>query len=210
MTSTVEVVWMRKISECLVCKEMYYNDQTEIYFWNPIIAAVRDGKFLQQAIDSDVTSIFLLTGSLLDVDKTVTLCRERQKFIFIHTDLIEGLGNDFGGIKYIAERVKPDGLISTRNNVIKSAKELGIYTIQRYFCVDSLAIHTGIKTIEQTNPDAVEILPGVIPRAVKQIGSCVRKPILTGGMVVSKEDVLASLNSGAVGVSTSCLKLWNE
>lgn len=137
------------MSECLVCKLMYYNDQTEIYFWNPIIAAVRDGEFLQQAIDSDVTSIFLLTGSLLDVDKAVTLCKERKKFIFIHTDLIEGLGNDFGGIKYIAERVKPDGLISTRNNVIKCAKELEIYTIQRFFCVDSLAIHTELKQLNR-------------------------------------------------------------
>lgn len=189
---------------------MYYNDQTEVFFRNPIIAAVRDSKFLQEAINSEATSIFLLTGSLLNIDAIVNFCKERHKFVFIHTDLVEGLGNDYGGIKYIAERVKPDGIISTRNNVIKIAKEFGIYTIQRYFFVDSMAIHTGIKSIEQNNPDAVEILPGVIPRAVKQIVAHVRKPVITGGMVAFKEDVLASLQSGAVAVSTSCLKLWNE
>ena len=191
-----------------MCK-MYYSAQTEVFFRNPIIAAVRDSKFLPEALNSEATSIFLLTGSLLDIDKIVKICKEKHKYVFIHTDLVEGLGNDHGGIKYIAERVKPDGIISTRNSVIKTAKELGLYTIQRYFCVDSLAIHTGIKSIEQNNPDAVEILPGVIPRVVKLIAAQIRKPVITGGMVAYKEDFLASLQSGSVAVSTSCLQLWN-
>lgn len=72
---------------------MYYSAQTEVFFRNPIIAAVRDSKFLPEALNSEATSIFLLTGSLLDIDKIVKICKEKHKYVFIHTDLVEGLGN---------------------------------------------------------------------------------------------------------------------
>jgi len=189
---------------------LIYRNRTEKFFSNPIIAAVRDEKNLQKAIESRVSAIFLLTGNLLNLSALVIPCKKRQKYIFIHTDLVEGLGNDTGGVRYIAERIKPDGIISTRNNVIRSAKQFGVFTIQRYFCVDSLALHTGIKSIEQTGPDAVEILPGIIPRVVEYMTTHVKKPIITGGMVACKKDVMVSLRSGAIAVSTSCLELWDK
>lgn len=56
-----------------------------------------------------------------------------------------------------------------------------------------MAFRTGIRTIEQTNPDVVELLPGVIPKAVTYIVSQLKNPINTGGMVTTKEDVIAAL-----------------
>jgi glycerol uptake operon antiterminator len=178
------------------------------YFANPIIAAVRDGRDLEESLQSDVSSIFLLTGSLFNIKQLVLQCQGR-KYVFLHVDLIEGLDNDAGAIQYLAEAVKPDGIISTRNQVIKYGKEMGLYTIQRYFCMDSLALRTGIKSIEQTNPDIVELLPGIIPRAVAYLTSQIKKPIITGGMVTTKEDVVENLKNGAIAVSTSCKRLWN-
>ena len=187
---------------------MQVDNLWDCYFANPIVAAVRDSKDLEQSLQSDVSSIFLLTGSLLNIKQMVSQCRG-HKYVFLHVDLIEGLANDAGAIRYLAEAVKPDGIISTRNQVIKYGRELGLYTIQRYFCMDSLALRTGIKSIEQTSPDTVELLPGIIPRAVKYLTSQIKQPIIAGGMVTTKEDVVENLKNGAVAVSTSCKELWN-
>ncbi len=75
--------------------------------------------------------------------------------------------------------------------------------------MDSLALHTGIKAIGQANPDAVELLPGIIPRVVEYVATQVKKPVITGGMIISKVDVLEALKREAVAVSTSCKELWN-
>jgi glycerol uptake operon antiterminator len=179
------------------------------YFDNPIIAAVRDINDLEESLQSNVSAVFLLTGTLLNIKQLVLQCKGK-KYVFLHADLIEGLSNDLGAIRYLAEVVKPDGIISTRNNVIKYGRELGLYTIQRYFCMDSLALHTGIKAIGQANPDAVELLPGIIPRVVAYMVSQVKKPIITGGMILTKEDVVEALKKEAVAVSTSCKELWNK
>lgn len=179
------------------------------YFDDPIIAAIRDVNDLEDALQSKVSAVFLLTGTLLNINEIVKQCHGK-KYIFLHIDLIEGLSSDAGAVRYLAEMVKPDGIISTRNNVIKHGKELGLYTIQRYFCMDSLSLHTGLKSIEQTNPDAVELLPGIIPRAVAYVASQVKKPIITGGMITTKEDVVEALKKGAIAVSTSCKELWNK
>lgn len=186
------------------------NDDNYYYFFdNPIIAAVRDICDLNEALQSKASSIFLLTGTLLNIKEIVTECK-RKKFIFLHVDLVAGLDSDFEALRYLAEEVKPNGIISTRNNVIKNGKTMGFCTIQRYFCMDSLAFRTGIRTIEQTNPDIVELLPGVIPKAVAYMVSQLKKPVITGGMVTTKEDVIAALQNGAVAISTSCKGLWNK
>ena len=178
------------------------------YFDNPIIAVVRDVKDLEESLQSNASAIFLLSGTLLNIKQLVMQCKGR-KYVFLHVDLIEGLDKDLGAIQYLAEVVKPDGIISTRNQVIKYGKEMGLFTIQRYFCMDSLALRTGIKSIEQTNPDTVELLPGIIPRAVAYWTSQIVKPIIAGGMVKTKEDVIENLKNGAIAVSTSCEELWN-
>lgn len=179
------------------------------YFDNPIIAAVRDVRDLEESLQSRVSAIFLLSGTLLNIKQLVLQCKGK-KYVFLHMDLIEGLANDIWAMRYLAEVVKPDGIISTRSNVIKYGKELGLYTIQRYFCMDSLALHTGIKAIKQADPDAVELLPGIIPRVVEYMASQVQKPIITGGMISSKADVIEALKRKAVAISTSCKELWNE
>jgi glycerol uptake operon antiterminator len=189
--------------------EMTTQNMSKCYFDNPIIAAVRDVNDLELALQSKVSAIFLLTGNLMNIKQLVTRCKG-EKYVFLHVDLVAGLGNDSSAIKFLAEAVKPDGIISTRSNLIKFGKELGLYTIQRYFCMDSLALHTGIKAMRQANPDTVELLPGIIPRVVSYVAAQVKKPIIAGGMIVTKEDVMEALNKKAIAVSTSCKELWNK
>ena len=65
-----------------------------------------------------------------------------NKIIFIHIDLSEGIGKDRSGIEYLS-RSGADGIISTRANLIRIAKEFGLLTVQRFFAYDS----QGVKSI---------------------------------------------------------------
>lgn len=176
---------------------------------NPVIAAVKSPENLQKALDSDSEIIFLLCGNIFNLESIVKSVKERNKLIFIHVDLIDGFSRDATALKYINEKIKPDGIISTKNNQLKVAKELGLLTVQRLFIIDSLSIETTVKTSSVIGPDAIEIMPGIMPKITKRLSSKLSVPVIVGGLVSEEEDVKKALESGALGVSTTCCELWN-
>ncbi|MBQ3136143.1 MAG: glycerol-3-phosphate responsive antiterminator [Clostridia bacterium] len=175
---------------------------------NPIIAGVKSVDELEKAVTSDCEVIFLLCGNIFNLKKCVKKAKEKNKLIFIHVDLIEGFSKDVVALKYISEEIKPDGIISTKNNLLKVAKSLGMLTVQRIFIIDSLSIDTAIKASQMINPDAIEIMPGIMPRITKQISSSLEVPVIVGGLISFEEEVTKALESGALGVSTSSKELW--
>ena len=94
--------------------------------------------------------------------------------------------------------------------MIKNAMESDVRVIQRLFVLDSLSIETNIQQIKKMHPDAVEIMPGIIPRVIKRIKSEIPDiPIIAGGLVESKEDVMEVLKNGGIAVSTSKESIWD-
>jgi glycerol uptake operon antiterminator len=175
---------------------------------NPIIAAVNNIDELENAISSPCKIVFLLTGDILNIEKMVDVLRKNDKLVYIHVDLIGGLSRDTTAIKYINNTVKPDGIITTKNNLIKAAKDLGMFTIQRLFLLDSLSLDSGINSIKTIKPDVVEILPGIVPKIIREIREKTRIPVVAGGLIRDKADVIDSLNAGAIGISTSNENVW--
>ena len=96
----------------------------------------------------------------------------------------------------------------TKNNQLKAAKELGMLTVQRLFIIDSLSIQTTVKTSALIKPDAIEIMPGIMPKITKKLSEVIEVPVIVGGLISEKEDIEKALESGALGVSTSCRELW--
>lgn len=185
-------------------KNEFYNRVQE----NPIIAAVNNLTKLEKAIESPSEIIFLLTGSIFNLQEIRNRIKICGKSIYIHVDLIEGFSRDACALKYINENIKPDGIITTKSSLIKAAKEMGLFAIQRLFMLDALSLESGINSIKTTRPDAVEILPGVMPKITKIINTEVNIPIITGGLISDKEDVIASIKAGAIAVSTSKEEIW--
>lgn len=180
---------------------------TEIYD-SPVIAAINDIKKIDNAINSPCKIVFLLIGDILNLGEMVDVLKQNGKLVYVHIDLIGGFSRDITAMKYINNNIKPDGIITTKSNLIKAAKELKIFTIQRLFLLDSLALNSGINSIKSIRPDAVEILPGIMPKIVKEIHKETRIPIIAGGLIRDKEDVIQGLNSGALGISTSKEDVW--
>jgi glycerol uptake operon antiterminator len=176
---------------------------------NPVIVAIKDEEYLRAAIASPCRILFLLTGNICSVESTVKQVRDAGKGIYIHMDLIEGFGKDKYALRYIKERVSPDGVITTRAPLVKIAKDLAITAIQRVFLIDNLSFTTGIQSIRQVKPDAVEILPGIMPAVTEKMCRAIPIPVIAGGLVNDVKDIKNALKAGAVGVSTSTPAMWD-
>lgn len=186
-------------------KELFKNKLEK----NPVIAAVKDLSNLDAALESKSEIIFLLSGNIFNLEDIVKKVRKKGKLIFIHVDLIDGFSRDATALRYIHEKINPDGIISTKNNQLKVAKELGMLTVQRLFIIDSLSIDTTVKTSALINPDAIEIMPGIMPKITKKLSSVLSVPLIMGGLISEEEDVKKATESGALGVSTSSSSLWS-
>ncbi|MFB1081026.1 glycerol-3-phosphate responsive antiterminator [Jeotgalibacillus sp. JSM ZJ347] len=132
----------------------------------------------------------------------------KNKKMFLHMDLIQGLANDEFAAEYICQTVKPYGIISTRKNVVKRARELNVKAIQRTFVIDSNAYRRSVELIKQSDPDYIELLPGVVPKMIERIRKETGKPIIAGGLIDHPEEVDAALKAGASAITTSSKELW--
>lgn len=175
---------------------------------NPVIGAVRKEQDLEDAIQSSVKVVFLLHADIFNITELVKKIKESGKKVFVHMDFLEGLGNDNKAVDYIIKVIKPHGIISTRSTHIKYAKKQGIFTIQRFFMIDSLSYETTVRTVNSVMPDMIEVMPGVIPCVIKRLSSQLFVPIIAGGLVDTKEDIIEVLKAGALGVSTGKKELW--
>ena len=185
---------------------MYTQNITEALERTPIIAAT-DSAGWQKAVMSDVEVIFHLSANIMTIGNDIKKAKEHNKYIFVHIDLAEGIGKDKTGIKWLAE-LGADGIISTRAQLIRSAKECGLTAIQRFFVLDSKGMNSISEMIDTARPDLIEIMPGVIPKALS-LFSEKGIPVIAGGLIETKAEVTAALGSGAVAVSTGKNNLWS-
>ena len=176
---------------------------------SPIIAAVKSDKGLEQALHADCSIIFILYGTVCSIAGIVDRIKEKNKRALVHVDLIEGLSSKDVAVEFIKAFTKADGIISTKPSVIKAAKEMGLITVQRFFLIDSLSLENVMKNINDKHTDIIEVLPGVIPKVIKKIADSSRVPVIAGGLITDKEDMVLALKAGAHGVSTTKQELWS-
>ncbi len=174
-----------------------------------VAAAVRTEEDFSAALESDVDVIFLLYSSIMTVETQIARAHEAGKKALIHMDFAEGIGKDRAGLKFI--RLKgADGILTTKTNMIRPAKDIGLVTVQRFFIVDSHSVDTAVESIRIAKPDVVEIMPGVVCKKIREFSEKVRNtPILAGGLIEFREDVDSAIAAGATAVSTANRELWN-
>ena len=172
-----------------------------------VIAAVKKERF-EDALKSKVEWIFDLSPDISTIEERAMLSHKNGKKYFIHFDLSEGLGKDKSGISF-AKDLGIDGIISTRVNIIKMARESGLFTVQRFFIVDSHSIETTLEGIKSGKPDMIEIMPATVYKVIERLSSKVTVPIIAGGLVETKEEAKVAFESGASAISTSRELLWD-
>jgi len=178
----------------------------------PIVAAVKDDAGLEMCLKSDVDAVFILYGDICTIADIVARVKDAGKIAMVHMDLMNGLAPRDISLDFIRKYTRADGIITTKSNLITHAKEIGLATVLRHFVLDSMALinierqsHTG----RESQPDMIEILPGIIiPKMIKKICAMSRVPVICGGLIQEKEDVLNALASGAAAISTTSSEVW--
>ena len=172
---------------------------------NPVIAAVRSDNFFA-AMQSPCDVVFCLGESIMTVEKNIKYAHSKGKKVLVHIDLAEGIGKDSAGVRYLSE-IGCDGIISTKPQIIKCAKKEGLFTVQRFFTLDTQGLESIDEILCQSKPSMIEIMPGVISKTISKFANG-SVPVIAGGLIESKEEITAALRSGAVAVSTGKEPLW--
>lgn len=174
----------------------------------PVIAAVKDEEGLEKCLALGCKAVFILFGSILNIGNIVQRAKAAGCAVFVHIDLVSGLSSKEISVDFIRENTGADGIISTKPQLIKRAKELSLITVQRFFVIDSLSFQNVEKMKELCRPDFVEILPGVMPKIIRRIASGLGTPVIAGGLITDKEDIVQALSSGAVAISSTNEDVW--
>ncbi len=172
-----------------------------------IIAAVRSAKELSEAVRSNVWIVFMLAPNIEDIKAQAELVHKAGKKLFIHIDLAEGIGKDEYGIRF-SKTCGVDGIISTRTNIIKLAKKEKMFTVQRFFVVDSQSVYTTIESAKASKADMIEIMPATVTKVIDRLKKELDMPIVAGGLIETREEIEQALNSGAAAISTGKKEFW--
>ena len=179
---------------------------------NPVIAAVKSDAGLQAAVEmEEIQVIFVLYGDVCTIPEILERIKAAGKKAMVHIDLIAGLSAKEISVGFIARQTRADGIITTKPALVRRAKELGIFAVLRFFVIDSLALKN-IENLEMqcgtSRPDFIEVLPGVMPKVLGRIAKVSRIPMIAGGLITEKEDVIAALSVGAIAVSSTNQDVW--
>ena len=71
-----------------------------------------------------------------------------------------------------------------------------------------MSMRSLLSQAETNRPDFIEILPGIIPTVIQEIVEKSSVPVIAGGLIRSKQDVMQALRAGVTAVSTTASDVW--
>ena len=178
-------------------KQQFYDAIVD----GPIIAAVKDETGVEVCIQNDIRVVFILYGELITIPDIVQRLKDAGKFVVVHLDLIGGLAVREEAVRFIRYGTAADGIISTKPEMIRYAKELDLCTVFRIFAIDSKAI-AGLEHHGMEFADLIEVLPGIMPKIIKHIAGQAAVPVIAGGLISEKEEVTSTASLSSTSGST--------
>lgn len=175
---------------------------------NSIIASVYDLENLDAALDSNCEIIFLLTGNIFNLKEIAHKIRFKEKGLYISVDSIDGFSKDTWGLEYIVKNICPDGIITSKQNLIKLSMSMGVFTIQRLVISDRDSLKKALNLLKVNRPHALELLPGIIPSLIQQVFEATKISLIASGLIRDRNDIDLAFQAGAIAVASSDQSLW--
>lgn len=175
---------------------------------SPVIGAAKDMQGLERCLASNVGVVFILFGDICSIADIVDKAKAAGKLAVVHMDLIGGLAAKEIAVDFIKKYTAADGIITTKAPLVRRAGELGLYSVLRFFVIDSKAYENINKQLAAARPDVIEVLPGLIPKVIKRLAAECSVPVIAGGLIADREDVIAMLGAGAAAISTTNEETW--
>lgn len=151
----------------------------------------------------------MVGGDVFKCRKKIQEAKEQGMVVFFHMDLVEGIGKDASGIHFAKETLGISGVQSTRVHILKLAKQEKLVTVHRLFVTDFQALQSGLKLVHTSNPDFVELTPGILHPIVKKVSKEIPYPVISSGLIAGKDEVEKLLEEGASNIVCSDQKLWS-
>lgn len=89
------------------------------------------------------------------------------------------------------------------------SSKLGLFTVQRFFMIDTITFSNIKKHVNESKPDVVEMMPAglgkMISYAIEQVDG---RPLVASGLILDKKEVYNAISAGAIAVSTTNLDIW--
>ena len=168
----------------------------DLFEISPIITAVKDEQGLEKALKTESPVVFLLFGNICNITGLVDQVKNSGKIAIVHVDLIQGLSSKEVAVDFIHQNTRADGIISTKAPLVRHAMDL------------AMALETTKKQLLTFQPDFMELMPGVMPKILKTVRGYTEIPLVAGGLISDKKDILAAFDAGVDAVSTTREELW--
>ena len=105
----------------------------------------------------------------------------------VHVDMIQGLSTKRVAVDFIAHNTRADGIISTKKYTGGAREGDGTLCDPENLCCGFDRTRYIEKQIEMFRPDAVEIMPGVMPKILKIMREYTDIPLIAGDCCLTKK-----------------------
>lgn len=173
------------------------------------VPVIPNMKQLEKFIESDLLICLFQDIHISLLEHMIRKTHESNKLALVHIDMIHGISVDEYGTEFLCQKLRADGIISTKTKIIETTKKNKKIAVLRVFLIDSKSIERGIETILKSQPDVVEVMPAIAYKIIPYIKSKISTPIIGGGLLKSVEDVKDGLNAGCIAFTVSNLNLCN-
>lgn len=175
---------------------------------HPVIASIKDEDGLRAVLKAPCPVVFVLFGSVMSIRGIVQTLKSAGKTVFVDVDLLDGFSSKPVVVDFLKANTPVDGVLSSKAAIVRAAKSAGLLSIHRLFLIDSFSYNSLPKQVSISGADAIEILPGCMPRVISWVCDDIDLPLIAGGLVCDKEDVIAALGAGATAVASSNRDVW--
>lgn len=180
------------------------------YFGQKILPSVRKLEDFEKMLKSPYEYGVLLEMHVSRLKAVYEMAHRYDKKMFLHMDLVQGLKNDEYATEYVCQELKPYGVISTKASVILKARQKKVKTMQRMFLLDSSSLEKSYQLMERTQPDYIEVLPGLMPKYIQEVKEKTGRLVFAGGLIDTVEEVEQAIEAGASSITTSNKDLWRH
>jgi glycerol uptake operon antiterminator len=176
---------------------------------SPIIPATRTVETVSAAVLSPSSIIFIMCGSPASIDSLIWRVKGKGKLPIVNLDLLPGLARDLHAVEFLAE-AGAAGVISTHQDVLRAARSLGLIAVQRTFAIDSAALSSCLRRLQDFVPDILELLPAFAgPIVLPKLRSAFPELLVIGcGLITSLKQAEELLQQGMISVSVCNPSLW--
>lgn len=191
-------------------------------FSQPILLAISQMKDFEKFLQSPLDTCILMDFHINLLPNMMQSAHAAGKTVYLHADLLRGVSADEFGCEYLCQRLRADGIISTKPKVLEAARRNRVTTILRLFLIDTKSLEKGAALIRSLRPDHVELLPGLACDAIPELkqrltvssgtspSGQTTQSFLCGGLIKTHAQIDRCLEAGACAVTLSDRSLAEE